>query len=104
MVTDAPNRLTAWAISTPTAPPPSTSSRRGTSVSPVTSRSVQMPGSSRSPGTSGMKASAPVATTTCRAVYVVPSTTTAPGPASRPDPRMTSMPAPRAHATCPASS
>ena len=48
--TEAPMRRTACAISTPTGPPPSTSSRRGTSVSAVTSRFVQTPSSSRKPG------------------------------------------------------
>ena len=40
----------------------------GTSVSPVTSRSVHSPGSSRRPGTGGMTGSDPVATTMCSAV------------------------------------
>ena len=62
--TEAPMRCTACAISTPTGPPPSTSSRRGTSVSPVTSRFVQMPSTSRRPGTGGITGSDPVAITT----------------------------------------
>ena len=57
-------RRTACAISTPTGPPPSTSRRRGTSVRPVASRFVQMPSSSRRPGTGGITASEPVAITT----------------------------------------
>ena len=56
---------TACAISTPTGPPPSTSSRRGTAFRPVASRLVQSPSSSRRPGIGGMNGSAPVATTTC---------------------------------------
>ena len=47
-------RCSACAISTPTGPPPSTSSRRGTSFSPVASRFVQTPSSSRSPGIGGI--------------------------------------------------
>ena len=58
--TSPPRRRTACAISTPTGPPPSTSSRRGTAFMPVTSRFVQMPSSSRRPGTGGTIGSAPV--------------------------------------------
>ena len=65
--TEAPSRRTAWDISTPTGPPPSTSIRRGTSVRAVTSRFVQTPSSSRRPGTGGNTGSEPVAITTCRA-------------------------------------
>ena len=50
---------TAWAISTPTGPPPSTSSRRGTSFSPVASRFVQTRRARAGPGTGGMTASEP---------------------------------------------
>ena len=42
-----PCRASACAISTPTGPPPSTSSRRGTSFRPVASRLVHTPSSSR---------------------------------------------------------
>ena len=90
--TSPPRRRTAWAISTPTGPPPRISRRRGTAVIAVTSRFVHTPSSSRRPGTGGTIGSAPVATTTCRAVCRVPSTSTAPGPASRPLPRSRSMP------------
>ena len=78
--TSPPRRRTAWAISTPTAPPPSTSIRRGTAFMPVTSRFVQMPSSSRRPGTGGTNGSAPLASTTCSAVCRSPSTSTAPTP------------------------
>jgi len=91
-VTSPPSRRTACAISAPTGPPPSTSSRRGTARMPVTSRLVHSPSSSRSPGTGGMIESAPVATTTCRAVCRSPSTSTTPVPASRPLPRSSRMP------------
>ena len=64
--TSPPRRRTACAISTPTGPPPSTSSRRGTAFMPVASRLVQMPSSSRRPGIGGMIGSAPLARTTCR--------------------------------------
>jgi hypothetical protein len=98
-VTEPPSRTTTWAISTPTGPAPSTIRWRGTSVMPVTSRLVHSPGSPARPGTGGMTASAPVASTMFSAVYGVPSTVTRPGPSSRPLPRMMSMPRPVAHAT-----
>ena len=66
--TEAPNRASACAISTPTGPPPSTSSRRGTSVTAVASRFVHTPSSSRSPGIGGITGSEPVASTMCSAV------------------------------------
>ncbi len=72
-------------------------------VMAVTSRLVHTPSSSRRPGTGGMTGSEPVATTTCRAVWRTPSTSTAPGPASAPVPRSRSMPLPASQATCPAS-
>ena len=59
---------------------------------PVTSRFVQMPSSSRRPGTGGTNGSAPFASTTWSAVWRTPSTSTAPTPASRPLPRSRSMP------------
>ena len=58
--TSPPRRRTAWAISTPTGPPPSTSRRRGMAFMPVASRLVQTPSSSRRPGTGGMIGSAAV--------------------------------------------
>jgi hypothetical protein len=51
--TSPPRRRTACAISTPTGPPPSTSSRRGTAFMPGTSRFVQTPSKPRRPGTGG---------------------------------------------------
>ena len=63
--------------------PRSSRSPRGSSTRP------RAPGG---PGTGGTIGSAPVATTTCRAVYRVAPTSTAPGPASRPSPRSRSMP------------
>ena len=78
--TSPPRRRTAWAISTPTGPPPRISRRRGTAVIAVTSRFVHTPSRPRRPGTGGVIGSAPVATTTCRAVWRTPSTSTAPGP------------------------
>ena len=101
--TDAPSRALAWAISTPTGPPPSTSSRRGTSFMPVASRLVQTPSSESRPGIGGSSGSEPVEMTTWPAVYVVPSTSTAPGPVSRPSPRITSSPTLSAHLTWPSS-
>ena len=90
--TSPPRRRTAWAISTPTGPPPRISRRRGTAVIAVTSRFVHTPSSPSRPGTGGTIGSEPVATTTCRAVCRTPSTSTAPVPASRPWPRSRSMP------------
>ena len=69
----------------------------------VTSRLVHTPSSSRRPGTGGMTASAPVATTTCRAVYRTSFTSTTPGPASAPLPRSRSMCLDASQATCPSS-
>ena len=71
-MTSPPRRRTACAISTPTGPPPSTSSRRGTAFIPVASRLVQMPCRSRSPGIGGITASEPVATTMFFAVWRTP--------------------------------
>ena len=108
-VTCEPSARQAVAISQPTTPPPTTSSRPGTSLALVASRGVH--GSiSRSPSTGGTAASEPVQTATaCRAVSrrSVPSesvTTTVFSPSSRPAPRTRVMPAPRTHSACPASS
>ena len=60
----------------PTGPPPRTSSRRGTAFIAVASRLVQIPSSSRRPGTGGTTGSAPFARTTCSAVWRTPSTST----------------------------
>ena len=74
----------------------------------VASRGVQASIAS-SPSTGGMAASDPVHTATaCRAVSRTSpssvSTTTVRSPASRPVPRIRSIPAPCTHSTCPASS
>ena len=66
--TEPPMRATACAISTPTGPPPSTSSRSGTSFRPVASRLVHTPSSSRSPSIGGITGSEPVAITMCSVV------------------------------------
>ena len=92
-----PSRLNAWAISTPTAPPPSTSSRRGTSLVLVAARLSQGRASAR-PGTGGTNGRLPVASTTARAARsgrMAPSavsTSTARSPVRRPVPRMNPMP------------
>ncbi len=70
---------------------------------PVASRLVQIPSSSRSPGTGGMKGADPVATTTCSAVWRSPSTSTTPGPPSRPVPRSRVMPFSSSQPAAPAS-
>ena len=60
---------------------------------------------SRSPGMSGTAGAVPVARTTATfAWYVVPSTSTVRGPVSRPDPRMSSMPADSSQVVAPPSS
>ena len=108
-VTSAPSPRQAVAISQPTTPPPTISSRPGTSFALVASRGVH--GSiSRRPGIGGTAASEPVQTATaCRAVsrVSVPSaavTTTVRSPSSRPAPRIRSMPAWCTHVTWPESS
>ena len=106
-VTDEPSIAQAVASSQPTTPPPSTTSRGGTSFALVPSRLVQGR-ASRRPGIGGTLAVVPVATTTaCRAVSrsgpSPPSTATALTPVSRPCPRITSTPAPCAQSTWPAS-
>jgi hypothetical protein len=101
--TSAPKRRNAWASSTPTAPPPSTSRRRGTDVIAVASRLVQTPSSSRRPGTGGTIGSEPVATTTCSAVCLTPSTSTTPVPASRALARSSVMFCDASHCSWPAS-
>ena len=98
-----PKRRTTWAISTPTGPPPRITSRRGTAVIDVASRLVHTPSNSPSPGIGGTNASAPLASTTWSAVYRVPLTSTAPGPASRPVPRSSAMSLSASHSSCPAS-
>ena len=90
--TSPPSLRTAWAISTPTGPPPRMSRRRGTAFMEVASRLVQTPSIPLRPGTGGITGSAPLARTTWPAVWRTPSTSTAPGPASRPVPRSRSMP------------
>ena len=74
------------------APPPSTSSERGTVFVAIASRLVQN-GTSDRPGTGGIVGRVPVARTTPRATrtsVVLPSaatTSTRPGPVSRPTPQ-----------------
>jgi len=102
--TSPPSVLTAWAISTPTEPPPITSRRRGTRRMRVTSRLVHRPSSSARPSTGGMMGRDPVASTMRSARNARPSTSTTPGPAMRPPPRMRVMPLPSSHLTWPASS
>ena len=87
----------------PTGPPPRMSSRSGMAFIDVTSRLVQTPSNSRSPGMGGTTGSAPLASTTWSAVWRTPSTSTTPGPASLPVPRRRSMPRPANHFTWPES-
>jgi hypothetical protein len=89
-------RASACPVSSPIGPPPRISSRSGTRSTPVASRFVHTPSSSRNPGTGGITGSEPVAITISRAVYTASPTATRPGPSSRPAPRSTSMPAPAA--------
>ena len=98
-----PSRRNAWAISTPMAPPPRTTNRRGISLTAVTSRLSHGEASAR-PSIGGMAGTVPQATTTaCRAVSVrVPppsasSTSTVFGPARRPWPRTSSIPVESSH-------
>ena len=70
---------------------------------PVASRLVQMPVELAQPGTGGMIASAPYASTTWSAVWRTPSTSTAPVPASRPLPRSSVDPLARQPRSWPAS-
>src|SRR5581483_3102196 len=109
MVTSAPSARQAVAISQATTPPPRIASRPGTISELVASRLVHTSGSA-SPGTAGMAAALPVATTTaCLAasVTVLPSgpvTSTFRSPASRAAPRTSVLPVPSSHVTCPESS
>jgi hypothetical protein len=75
----------------PTGPPPTTSARAGTAFSWVASRLVHTSTWS-SPSIGGRTGSDPVVRITCSAVSRCPSTSTFPGPASRPLPRTTSAP------------
>ena len=86
------------------APPPRTITRPGTSRSPVASRLCPEAVDLVEARDRRVFGSEPVAITTSRAVYVRSPTATAPGPASRPSPRITAMPALSAQATWPASS
>ena len=109
VTSSAPSPRIACAISQPTTPPPSTISRRGAFSAFVTSRLVHGC-ASRRPGTGGIVAVVPVASTTAWfavSVRVSPSgvvTSTVLGPASRPCPRTDATPAPSSHASWPASS
>ena len=90
-VTSAPNDFHTLANSQPITPPPSTMTDSGTRSSRSAWSEVRM----RSPSTSipgsdlGYE---PVARTTLRAEYAVPSTVTSPGPVIRPAPSMTVTP------------
>ena len=103
-----PRRLNACAISTPAAPPPSTSSRRGTSLALVTARLSNGP-ASRRPGTGGITGMLPVASTiawAARSRRVVPSTHSTSivrSPASQPLPRTSSIPLDFSQPCCPSS-
>ncbi len=108
IVTWAPSPCHAVAISTPTTPPPTTTSRPGTSLALVASRLVHGRTVS-TPGKEGTTALLPVHTATaCRAVRRVswpsgPVTVTSLGPVSRPLPRWTAAPIPSSQETCPSS-
>jgi len=91
-VTSQPSRASICASSTPTGPAPRTTAPAGTRVSVVASRLVQA-STSVIPSSGGIAGAAPVAITTRAVDSRRPSISTAPGPASRPRPRTTSMPA-----------
>src|SRR5215472_11948909 len=103
-----PSRLNACAISTPTAPPPSTSSRGGTSLALVAER-LSHGRASASPGMGGIIAVLPVASTTAlaaRSGTMRPSaawTSTARSPVRRPVPRISVMPLLSSQPSCPSS-
>ena len=77
-VTWVPRRATAWAISTPSGPPPSTVIDTGRSSRLNRVSVVRMPIAS-SPSIGGTAGVVPVATMTRRARRVAPSTSTTPG-------------------------
>src|SRR5204863_142939 len=91
-VTTEPSDANAWAISTPTTPPPRISRRSGTVLVVVISRFVHG-SASRSPSIGGISGSLPVATTTARRATSLSSpTATVRSPVIRPLPRTTSTP------------
>ncbi len=99
MSTCTPNRAKAWDISAPMAPPPMTMSEPGSSSSRHASRLVQN-GVFARPGIGGADGSVPVfRTTPVPASYVVPSTSTDRGPASRAEPRTNCTPAASSRST-----
>ena len=101
-----PSRRYACAISTPIAPPPSTSSRRGRALTAVASR-LSHGCASASPGIGGSAGRVPVASTTARrrddAVACPPPsvTTTVRAPSSRPVPRTSAIPCSRSQGSWP---
>ena len=108
-VTFEPKADHAWAISTPTTPPPRIASRAGTSFAVVASMFVHGRASCR-PSMSGISALDPVATITAfRATSsspsaAPPSTTTRRSPSSRPRPRTSVTPCSSSHGSWPESS
>ena len=103
-----PRRRNAWDSSQPTGPPPSTTSRPGTSVAPVAPRLSQGLASAR-PGTGGMDGALPTASTTARRAVRVrrppsaSSTATVRSPASLPLPLTSSIPSCSTQSSAPAS-
>ena len=103
-----PRRRNAWASSQPTGPPPSTTSRPGTSLAPVAPRLSQGRASAR-PGTGGIAGALPVASTTARLALRVrrpppaSSTWTVRSPASRPVPLTSSIPSCSTQSSAPSS-
>ena len=105
-VTVVPSRANAWPSSQPTAPPPSTSRRRGCScvVSAWSLVQSASPRSSR-PVTGGRTGLLPVATTRARDQRSCRSpTTSSPGPVTRPRPRTRVAPAAETPSAVPLSS
>jgi hypothetical protein len=87
-----PSELYAWAISTPTTPPPRIASRSGTCFAVVASRLVHG-FASRRPSIGGISGELPVATTTARRATSVSSPVrTLRSPSMRPAPRTTVTP------------
>ena len=100
-VTREPRADHAAAISHPTTPPPTITSREGAALALVASRLVHGLTPASAGGTSAF---VPVATTTaCRAASVTSPTDTRRSPASRACPRTREIFAPLSHSTCPSS-
>ena len=83
-VTWEPSVWNACAISTPTTPPPSTTSRSGISLAIVASRFVHAPSIASSPGIGGIAGSEPVARKTARLASISSSPTVDPALAGEP--------------------